>query len=339
MLRVQIILLLLSVGFMLSLSAPSASEERATSGLLLVVNKGEQTLGIVSPATAEQLAAVPEGGITGHEVAASPDGRTAYVPIYGNSGVGRPGTDGQNMVVIDIASRKVIGDVDFGHGVRPHCAVFEPNKGLLYVTTELDNSISIVDPHTLKILGSIPTGQPESHMLAVTRDGQRGYTANVGPGTVSVLDLKARKMIAVIPVAAKTQRISLSLDDKMVFTSDQTKPQLAVIDTSTNKVKTWVPLPAPGYGSAPTRDGRWLVIALPTANKVAVVDLKEMKVAQVIDVPSAPQFVLVRPDNQVAYVSCDVSHKVAVINLTTWKVDRLIDAGKGADGLAWAAAR
>ena len=99
-----------------------------------------------------------------------------------------------------------------------------------------------------------------------------------------------------------------------------------------------MPLPAPGYGSAPTRDGRWLIIALPTANKVAVVDLKEMKVAYVIDVPRAPQFVLVRPDNQVAYVSCDVSHQVAVINISTWKVDKLIDAGKGADGLAWAAA-
>ena len=172
MLRVQIILLLLSLGFILPLSAVKSSHGPPAQGLLLVVNKGEQTLGIVSPGSDAQLAAVPEGGITGHEVAASPDGRTAYVPIYGNSGVGRPGTDGRNMVVIDIAGRKVIGNVDFGHGVRPHCAVFEPNKGLLYVTTELDNSITIVDPHTLKIVGSIPTNQPESHMLAITRDGQ-----------------------------------------------------------------------------------------------------------------------------------------------------------------------
>src|ERR1700730_16246681 len=283
MLRVQIILLLLSLVFMLSLSPFKSSPEPLTSGLLLVVNKGEQTLGIVSPATDEQLAAVAEGGITGHEVAASPDGRIAYVPIYGNSGVGRPGTDGRNMVVIDIAARKVIGNVDFGHGVRPHCAVFDPSKGLLYVTTELDNSITIVDPRTLKIVGSIPTDQPESHMLAITRDGQRGYTANVGPGTVSVLDLKARKTIAVIPVARNIQRISLSLDDKMVFTSDQTKPQLAVIDTSTNKIKSWIPLPAPGYGTASTRDGRWLIVAVPTANKVAVVDLNAMTVAHVID--------------------------------------------------------
>jgi DNA-binding beta-propeller fold protein YncE len=338
MLRVTIILLLLSLGFTLPLAIVKSSHEPPVQGLLLVVNKGEQTLGIVSPVTDEQLAAVPEGGTTGHEVAASSDGRTAYVPIYGNSGVGRPGTDGRDMVVIDVASRKVIGDVDFGHGVRPHCAVFEPNQALLYVTTELDNSIAIIDPHTLRIVGSIPTDQPESHMLAITRDGLRGYTANVGPGTISVLDLKARKTIAIIAVAPKIQRISLSVDDKTVFTADQTKPQLAVIDTFTNRVKTWVSLPGPGYGSASTYDGRWLIVAVPTANKVAVVDLKSMKVAQVMDVPSAPQFVLVRPDNRVAYVSCDASHKVAVINISTWKVDKLIDTGKGADGLAWAAA-
>ena len=36
-------------------------------------------------------------------------------------------------------------------------------------------------------------------MLAITRDGRRGYTSNVGPGTVSVLDLEAKKLLAVIP--------------------------------------------------------------------------------------------------------------------------------------------
>ncbi len=125
----------------------------------------------------------------------------------------------------------------------------------------------------------------------------------------------------------------------MVFTSDQTKPQLAVIDTATNKIKTWVPLPAPGYGTSSTPDGRWLVIAVPKANKVAVVDLGTMKVAHEIDVPAAPQETLVRPDGQMAYVSCDRSHKVAAIRVSDWTVESLIDAGKGADGLAWAANR
>lgn len=315
---------------------PASRDSR--QGLLLVANKGDRAMSIIDPQAGREVATVAEGGITGHEVVASPDGQRAFVPIYGNSGVGRPGTDGTNMVVIDLATHKVTGNLDFGHGVRPHCVVFGPD-GMLYVTTEIDKTVSIIDPHQLKIVGTVPTGQPESHMLAITRDGSRGYTANVGPGTVSVLDLKARKTIDVIHVAPVVQRISLSVDDSMAFTSDQTKPQLAVIDTATSKVKTWVPLPAPGYGSAATPDGRWLVIALPQGNKVGVVDLKTMKVAHTVDVPAAPQEILISPDGRMAYASCDSSHKIAAIRTSDWAVEKLIDAGAGADGLAWAAAK
>lgn len=311
------------------------SESGAGSGLLIVANKGDRSMGIIDPIAGRQIATVAVGGVTGHELAASSDGRTAYVPIYGNSGVGSSGTDGNSMTVIDIGSRRVTGRIDFGRGVRPHCVILNPRDGLLYVTAELDNAVVIVDPRNGRIVGSIPTGQPESHMLAVTRDGRRGYTSNVGPGTVSVLDLQAGKTLAIIPVSPKAQRISLSVDDRMAFTADQTSPRLAVIDTSSNQVKHWVPLPGTGYGTASTRDGRWLLVAVPKAGKVAVVDLHTLLVARSIDVPSAPQEVLVRPDNQVAYVSCDASQQVAEISLSAWKVNRLIEAGKGVDGLPW----
>jgi YVTN family beta-propeller protein len=328
----------------LSLAAMTYSAQRAdrltpaAAGLLIVTNKGDRSLGIVDPVSGRQVATVPEGGVTGHELIASPDGKTAYVPIYGDSGVGQPGSDGRNLAVIDLVSRKVVGNVDFGHGVRPHCPLVGPD-GLLYVTTEIDNSVTVIDPRTLKIVGAVPTGQPESHMLAMSRDGRLGYTANVGPGTVSVLDLHARRKLAVIAVAPHVQRISLSPDDRLVFTSDTTQPRLAAIDTASRTVKHWISLPGEGYGSASTSDGRWLLIAVPDAHQVAVIDLAAMKVARTIDVPKAPQEVLIRPDGRVAYVSCDASHQVAEIDLAAWKVNRLIEAGRGVDGLAWAAAQ
>jgi YVTN family beta-propeller protein len=309
-----------------------------SQGLLLVDNKGDKTLGIIDPESCRQIAVIEEDGETGHEVAASPDGKRAYVPIYGNSGVGHPGTDGRLVRVIDLATRKIVGTVDFGHGVRPHCAVIGPKNGLLYVTTELENSVSVIDPETLKIVGTIPTGQPESHMLAISGDGRRGYTANVGPGTVSVLDLEAKKVITVIPISGNTQRISISTDDRWVFTADQTKPQLAVIESSSNKIKTWIPLPGTGYGTAPTPDGHSLLVAMNGINKVGVVDLDSMKVVRTLDLPKAPQEVVVRPDGAVAYVSCDASRQVAVLDLKEWKVTKIIDAGRSADGLAWAVA-
>jgi DNA-binding beta-propeller fold protein YncE len=303
---------------------------------LLVTQKGDRSLAIVDPVSGKVLASVSEGGVTGHEVIASPDGRLAYVPIYGNSGVGKPGTDGSTLDVIDIAAQKVVGNVDFGHGIRPHCPLFGPKDGLLYVTTEIDKSITLIDPKSLKIVGSIPTGQPESHMLVLSHDGRRGYTANVGPGTVSVLDIAARKTLKIIPVSSNTQRIAITPDDRWVFTADQSKPQLAVIDTATDQVSRWIPLEGVAYGTAPTVDGRWLLVTLPDQNKIAVVDLQSMQVVRSVPTGKDPQEILVRPDGKAAYVSCDHSDQVAEIDLVNWKLARLIATGKGTDGLAWA---
>ena len=318
---------------LLLLMVSSAVSQQAR---LLVAQKGDRSLAIVDPIAGKVIANVAEGGVTGHEVAASPDGKLAFVPIYGTSGVGSPGTDGSNIVVINVSAHKVVGNIPFSHGVRPHCAVFGPKDGLLYVTTELDHSVTVIDPKTLKIVGSIPTGQPESHMLAISHDGLRGYTANVGPGTVSVLDMKARKTLTVIHVSGNTQRISVSIDDRWAFTADQTTPRLAVINTRTDKVSTWVPLDGVGYGTAPTLDGRWLLVAIPDKNAVDVIDLHTMKVARSVAVGAYPQEVLMRPDGKAAYVSCEHSNQVAEIDLATWKTTRMIATGRGTDGLGWA---
>jgi YVTN family beta-propeller protein len=304
---------------------------------MLVAVKGTQSLAIVDPASGTVLASVPENGITGHEVVASADGKLAFVPIYGNSGVGKPGTDGTNIAVIDIASRKVVGNIAFDHGIRPHCPMIGPKDGRLYVTTELDKTITIIDPKTLKIVGTLPTGQPESHMLALSHDGRRAYTANVGPGTVSVIDIQAKKVLKIIPISANTQRISISPDDKWVFTADQTKAQMAVIDTATNSVAKWIPMEGKGYGSAVSPDGKWLLVALPDQNKVAAIDLKTMQVAHTVIVGDFPQEVLVQPDGKTAYVSCmHGGGTVSEIDLASWKVTRTIATGISTDGLAWA---
>ena len=49
--------------------------------------------------------------------------------------------------------------------------MFGPKDGLLDVTTELENSVTAIDPRNVKIIAKIPTGHPESHMLAITHNG------------------------------------------------------------------------------------------------------------------------------------------------------------------------
>lgn len=331
--RVLIFAGFISAGFLAG-TMPGKGSPASKPAMLLVANQGDHDLSLIDPVSGHETFKVDIGGITGHEVATTPDGRTAFVPIYGDSGVGKKGSDGTRIAVVNLQQHNVVGSIDFHHGVRPHCAVYDWHRKVLYVTTELDQTISIIDPITFKVTGSIPTGQEQSHMLVLSHDGRFGYTANVGPGTVSVLDMTARKTLAIIPISKEIQRISISNDDKTIFTSDQTKPQLAVIDTASNKLTGSIPLPAIGYGTAATPDGRWLLVALRSAHQVAVVDLNTSKVVRTIDVPDTPTEVLVRPDGKSAYVSC--GSKVAAIDLVSWRVASLIQAGQGADGLAWA---
>ena len=184
-----------------------------------------------------------------------------------------------------------------------------------------------------RILEAARQALDESGDTSLNQIAQR---ANVGPGTVSVLDLEAKKVLAIIPVCRQTQRICLSTDDRWVFTADQTAPRLAVIDTQTNGVSAWIELPSTGYGTVTTPDGNWLLVALNKINQVGVVDLKTLKLVRTLDVPKSPQEILVQPDDAFAYVSCDASRQVAVIDLKEWKVAKMINTGPGTDGLAWA---
>ncbi|HEV2416955.1 MAG TPA: YncE family protein [Terriglobia bacterium] len=333
------LMLIVSAGFMLPAMAAAAPPSTAGSrGTLLIVNKGDQTLGIVDPAAGKEVATVKLSGFTGHEVAASPDGKLAYVPIYGNSGVGSPGTNGDSVDVIDIASRKIVHIIKMPSAVRPHCAIYAPD-GMLYVSSELSKSVDIINPKTNEVVGSIPTEQKESHMIALTTNGEKGYTANVGAGTVTALDITGRRAITVIPVAKTVQRISVSENNRWAFTTDQHQPRLAVIDTRTNKVSRWVPLPGIGFGSRATLDGKYELVTIPNKNLIAVVNLRTMKVVRSVEVPSAPQEIVLNPAGKLAYVSCDRSRQIAVLNLDNWKVDKLIQAGRNCDGMAWASAQ
>src|SRR5712664_4907739 len=97
-------LLLVSMMFLTSAVLRDARSAPLAGGLLVVANQKEHTVLVVDPDNRRELAKISVG-VNGHEVTVSNDGRFAYVPIYGNSGVGRPGTDGSTIDVIDLQER------------------------------------------------------------------------------------------------------------------------------------------------------------------------------------------------------------------------------------------
>jgi DNA-binding beta-propeller fold protein YncE len=75
------------------------------------------------------------------------------------------------------------------------------------------------------------------HWLAVLPDGSKAYTANKQDRLfVSVVDLKARRMVGRIAMPNGTQGIGMSLDGSRVVAADYAEPNIRVIDTATDKV-------------------------------------------------------------------------------------------------------
>src|ERR1044072_8578294 len=101
--------LVAALGAAVALNAPTG-----TSGLIMVDKVGGQVR-FFDPATDKELASFapsPEAGSKAHEVAISPDHKTAYVTVYGDGVYGNNPHPGHDVAIVDLASRKITGSID-----------------------------------------------------------------------------------------------------------------------------------------------------------------------------------------------------------------------------------
>jgi YVTN family beta-propeller protein len=330
---VPVLLLVLTLSLVATADAPKLEP----AGYLFIANQYEHTALLVDLATKSLIARI-EVGVNGHEVVVAPDGHFGYVPIYGNSGVGKPGTDGDRIDIIDLKERKLSGSIPLGKPVRPHCAKFGPD-GLLYVSAELAQAIYVIDVNAKKIVGEIPTGAIESHMFVLSPDGKRAYTSNVHAGSVSVLDIEKRSLITVIPVAKIVQRISISPDGKHVFTHDQDQPRIAVIDTSTNAISGWIAVGSTVYSSTPLTDDPYglrkhTMLAYSPAGKLFLIDLDSLK--QIGESDACKSVGELTPTSwSSAYLTCPATGQLLLYNGISPNKYSEIKLTPGIDGIQW----
>ncbi len=304
------------------------------SGRLLVVCKQDQSLEVLDLEAATTVERIRASGFTPHEVIATPDGSRAYLPIYSDAFVGAPGTDGRAIDIVDLVGLRVADTIPLDFASRPHLPVLG-SDGRLFVGTELDESISIIDPVTGTRTGRLPTGRPQSHMFVLSPDGSRAYSANVNTGSVSVMDVATETLLEVVELTGKVNRISIAPDGSTVFCADQESARIAAIDTATHSAR-WIDLRSIAFGTAVTADGRSLVLALRDASQIGVLDLGAERLHTVIDVPAHPQVILLHPDGIHAYSACDEAGEVVEVDLHSGTVTRTFPTGAQPDGICWA---
>src|SRR3546814_5196873 len=74
-----------------------------------------------------------------------------------------------------------------------------------------------------------------THMIAVAPDNRTAYTANIGSGTVSIVDLAEGKKLRDLAVGGKPEGLALTKGGRELWVGDLDAPRLSTWDTQTAK--------------------------------------------------------------------------------------------------------
>jgi YVTN family beta-propeller protein len=318
----------------LALIVAAFSSAPAAQGIgprLVVLNKEDATLVTVDPSTGKVLGRVPTGEGP-HEVIVSADGRTAFVGNYG--GAGGPGN---TISVIELGAMKELRRFDVSPLRRPHGVYFADGK--VYFTAETNRIVARYDPASNQIDWLFGTGQASTHMVWVSPDATRMYTANIGGDSISIIERGATAQAwnqTVIPVGKGPEGFDVSPDGRELWAAHSGDGRVSIINLEQKKVVGTIDLQTKRSNRLKfTPDGRLALVSDLDAGEVLVIDVATRKVTKHITLGKMVEGILLQPDGARAYVAVNGDNYIAVIDLKTLTVTGRLETGKGPDGMAW----
>jgi YVTN family beta-propeller protein len=330
---------------LLAVSAPISVQ----ADTLVVLNKSEATASPIDLKSGKVRAtlATDHGP---HEAATSPDGRLALVGNYGSRE--KPGS---SLTVIDVPGARVVKTIDLGEYQRPHGLLFLPDGRRALVTAEANKVLLEVDVEKGTVISAFATEQDVSHMVEVALGGRRAFVANIGSGSVSVIDLEKGINVGTIETGAGAEGITASIDGTEIWVTNRSADTVSVIDAKSLEILTQIPCASFPIRAKATPDGKHVLVSCARTADIAVLDAASRK--EVRRIPqdlravdtgdrlfgdqfgesSVPIGIVIHPNGKKAWVAHTNADVVAEIDLESWKIVRLLEAGREPDGMAYSA--
>ena len=208
------------------------------TGVVLVANQQAASASLIDLKDGSMIE-IPVGNGP-HETAISNDGRTGVVTVYGAQQAGN------QLALIDLKTAKVIKLLDLGQYTRPHGAAFLPGDKQIVATSESTGNIVIVDIASGNV-EAVPTKARGSHMLALSSDGSKLFTANIPDGSISEIDVAKKTYVGSNPISTMTEGVAVSGDGRFVWVGSNNAMTVTVFDNTTKQKAATLTMPGAPY--------------------------------------------------------------------------------------------
>ena len=326
--KVFVTMIHIALGSMVATGSATIGRAAASGeAVLLVANKHDDTLSFINPKTLEITATIPTGP-NPHEMVVTPDQRFAYLSNYA--------PPGNTISVIDLVQKKHVTQIPTGRFTRIHGTAMAPDGRHAYFTAGQTGFVVEVDTRTNKVTRGIATHGKISHMVLVSADGQRLYTANIETQDVSVIERASGQLLTKVACGRGCEGMAFTPDGKYLWAANQTGGTITIIELATHKANETFACPGMPVRIRFTDDGKLaLVPSWAEPGELIVVDAATHNVIKRIAVGGFAIGVEISADGKRAFVGCEHTDGVHVIDMATLTVEQVLKTGDGPDPMAW----
>jgi len=303
--------------FALSATAASAGDT------LLILHKLDDSFGFYDAATGKLEAKIATGRKP-HEFALSADQRLAFITNYGADTYTETQTGANTLTIVDLQQRKAVGEIDLGEFRRPH-GIERGKSGHFYVTTDFPAALLIVDGKKRKVLHAIKLTSKLPHMVQLSHDERRAWTADAGSGTVTLIDIPSRRQTAQIEVGGVPMGLALDAAGKNLFVATRTSNMVVVVDAVANRLKRNIGVPGMPARVALSLNGASLFVSLIDSGELAVIDTRTLLEVKRVPAGQRAEGLLAEPSGQFVYISAQSENKVKKFSIPDLEQVQTID--------------
>lgn len=308
------------------LSELGGSAARSDNPMLLVANKHSDTLSFINLDTLEVEQTITVGH-NPHEMVITPDQRTMYLSNYE--------APGNTVSVVDLVARKHIKQIPTGEYVRIHAAAMAPDGKNAYVGASQTGWVVEIDTATHEITRAFKAHGEVPHIILVSNDNERIYTANITSQNVSVLDRKTGDLITQIQCEEGAEGMAFTPGNTQLWVANQSGQSMSIIDLATHTVIERFDVPGMPVRLKFTKDGKRLYVPSWTPEgELIVIDVASRKEIKRIKVGGNAIGIALSPDEKTAFVGCEYTDGLHVVDTERLEVVDVIDTGDGPDPMS-----